>query len=454
MFILKKKIIQKVTFAVGLMLALGGWVNSASAEVKVGNAGVATIENQENSQAKASGEVTPFYYGEYKGDYTPANFSGVDYWLTDSKGTSHALDFIGVRDYAEDLSKSELVFTITNEGSPKDTYMGFELYLDYGGSLQYYGIAGFTMDDTYNKWGYSVLVDKQAFSDQQNLYFRVGIAPDENSLYFSDGYCISIPNPNYRYIPDGWLNTGFSKRYYINNTPIASTWFEEGGCKYYFNEKGNAVVNGTITLMDKTYIFDDEGVIINQKGWINLNALNLNTGNYETRWYWGLGDGTVKTKNWVLDTNKKWYYFDETGLMKTGWIFDSGKWYYLNSSGEMTTNWQRVDNKWYYLDSNGAMRTGWISQNSKWYYLKSSGEMATGWVMDSGKWYFLNSNGEMAVSWIQDGGKWYYLNSSGEMVTGWVLYGSTWYYMYSSGAMATNTVVDGWKINGSGVARP
>lgn len=451
---LNKKVIQKVTFAVGLIMALGGWVNSASADVKGGNSAAAKVENQQNIEKKEYEEVTPFYYGEYKDDYIPANLYGIDYWLTDSMGTSHSLDFIGIRDYAEDPSKSELVFRVINEGSPKDKYMGFELYVDYGDSLQYLGTASFQMDDTYNEWIYSVILDKQEYSGQEKFYFLAGIAPDEKSQYYSDGYRISITNPYYTNIPDGWLNTGFSKRYYKNNTPYTSTWYEEWNCKYYFDENGNAVVNNTYTLMDKTYIFDNEGVMITENGWICLNSYNFNTGRNENRWYWGLGDGTVKTKNWVLDANNKWYYFDETGLMKTGWIMDSGKWYYLNYSGEMTTNWQLVDNKWYYMDSTGAMRTGWVSQNNKWYYLKSSGEMATGWVMDSGKWYYLNSNGVMATNWIQDGGKWYYLNSSGEMVTGWVLYGNTWYYLYSSGAMATNTVIDGWRIDGNGVARP
>ena len=38
------------------------------------------------------------------------------------------------------------------------------------------------------------------------------------------------------------------------------------------------------------------------------------------------------------------------------------------------------------------------------------------------------------------------------MSIGWEFIDGVWYYMYSSGAMATNTVIDGWKIDGSGVA--
>ena len=60
----------------------------------------------------------------------------------------------------------------------------------------------------------------------------------------------------------------------------------------------------------------------------------------------------------------------------------------------------------------------------------------------------------MATGWLNLNGTWYYLESSGAMKTGWQLINGTWYYMYSSGAMATNTTIDGWRIDGNGVATP
>lgn len=58
----------------------------------------------------------------------------------------------------------------------------------------------------------------------------------------------------------------------------------------------------------------------------------------------------------------KWYYFDETGLMKTGWFTWNGDWYYLypvadGNAGQMLTGWQQIDGTWYFFQeaSDGKM---------------------------------------------------------------------------------------------------
>ena len=44
------------------------------------------------------------------------------------------------------------------------------------------------------------------------------------------------------------------------------------------------------------------------------------------------------------------------------------------------------------------MKTGWVQDKDKWYYLNEDGSMKTGWIQSSssGKWYYLNSDGSMA----------------------------------------------------------
>ena len=74
-----------------------------------------------------------------------------------------------------------------------------------------------------------------------------------------------------------------------------------------------------------------------------------------------------------------WYYFGDSndGAMKTGWCYDkkSCKWYYFNEEGVMQTGWVKIDAKWYHLDNNGAMETGWIKDDGKDYCFYSNGEM-------------------------------------------------------------------------------
>lgn len=51
-----------------------------------------------------------------------------------------------------------------------------------------------------------------------------------------------------------------------------------------------------------------------------------------------MADGKKKT-GWLIDDDYEWYYFDDSGIMKTGWVKSNGKWYYLDkSSGKMVVS--------------------------------------------------------------------------------------------------------------------
>ena len=128
--------------------------------------------------------------------------------------------------------------------------------------------------------------------------------------------------------------------------------------------------------------------------------------------------------------------------------------YNINVNEVIQSGWVLLDNKWYYYNEDGSVRVGWLNDNGTWYYLRSNGEMATGWELVGNQWYYLNEGGAMTTGWLNNGGTWYYLDESGAMVTGWLNNGGIWYYLNQNGSMATNTVVDGWKIDASGVATP
>ncbi len=238
---------------------------------------------------------------------------------------------------------------------------------------------------------------------------------------------------------------------------IVGEWSkDENGNWTFVDEDGNAVSDTWAVIDGERYFFNEEGVM--ETGWV-LD---------EDTWYYLAESGAMAT-GWVND-NGTWYYMEETGEMQTGWANDNGTWYYMNESGAMQTGWELVNGTWYYMAESGAMATGWVNDNGTWYYMNESGAMATGWVNDNGTWYYMNesgamatgwvldgatwyymySSGAMATGWVLDGTTWYYMNPSGAMATGWVLDGATWYYMYSSGAMAYSTVIDGYTLNASG----
>ena len=166
------------------------------------------------------------------------------------------------------------------------------------------------------------------------------------------------------------------------------------------------------------------------------------------RWWYKHANGSYTTKAWEK-IDGVWYYFDDEGWMKTGWVKD-GKWYYLSESGAMLTGWVKDNGAWYYLNQSGAMQTGWVKDNGTWYYLDGSGAMQTGWVKD-GSWYYLDGSGAMQTGWVKDNDNWYYLQDSGAMKTGWMKVSDKWYYAYNSGALAINTTTpDGYYVDYNG----
>ena len=172
-------------------------------------------------------------------------------------------------------------------------------------------------------------------------------------------------------------------------------------------------------------------------GWLDLE-----------NWYYFNEEGIMQTGWQQIDGQT--YYLGEDGIMKTGWLQDEGRWYWLSESGAMRKGWQQIGNgNWYYFDGAGVMQTGWFQDaQGKWYWLSDTGAMKTGWHQTApGRWYYFGSSGEMQTGWLYQGDSWYYLGSDGVMQTGWVKSDrGYWYYMEPSGRMKTGWLwtADGW----------
>ena len=97
----------------------------------------------------------------------------------------------------------------------------------------------------------------------------------------------------------------------------------------------------------------------------------------DTGWWYDNGDGTFPANKWQF-INGKWYYFDERGYMKTGWIEYKKGWYYCDENGAMVTGWYKIREYWYFFNENGLMLTGWIKWKNNWYCLDDNGRMHVG----------------------------------------------------------------------------
>ncbi|MDO4730991.1 MAG: hypothetical protein Q4B14_02545, partial [Clostridia bacterium] len=197
-----------------------------------------------------------------------------------------------------------------------------------------------------------------------------------------------------------------------------------------------------------------------EKHWVEENG----------NWYYTDDSGDRVTGKQTIDG--KDYYFDETGLMQTDWIFDNG-WYYANSDGALQKGWLKTTDGnaveggcWYKLDSEtGLLQTGWIYWNNYWYYLRPDfgGATAMGLVKiqdgnstEGGLHYYLRPELDGALleeGWVYLDGEWYYAKSDwtgGMAQNEWVLL-DAWYCFDENSKMLKNTTTpDGYYVDENG----
>lgn len=129
--------------------------------------------------------------------------------------------------------------------------------------------------------------------------------------------------------------------------------------------------------------------------------------------------------------NGKWYYFDTNGYCmvpgKDSWrtmYYTDGREYkyYIRGNGSLVTGWYKIPSGakvyWYYFDQYGHPKTGWVKTGGKWYHC-NNGRMQTGWIKVNNKDYFLQKDGSMYTGKSMWNGKHgteygeYYFDSTG-----------------------------------------
>lgn len=118
-------------------------------------------------------------------------------------------------------------------------------------------------------------------------------------------------------------------------------------------------------------------------------------------WFYTLSDGR-RAKGWIKvgwskpqsKDGKDWFFMDADGYMVKGlqkcpWSQGTDT-FFFDENGVMQTGWKHVGGRWYYFDlKTGAMKTGWLYDNGSWFYLGTDGKMVTGWVDYNGRKCYL-----------------------------------------------------------------
>ena len=247
---------------------------------------------------------------------------------------------------------------------------------------------------------------------------------------------IKAPAKARRATRNGWVKKGEDWCYYTNGV-AAKGWKKIGGKWYYFDpDSKNAYSDGEYEINGKYYGFDSSCAMITGWGkWVTEN----DDGTTWIDWTWSDASG-AQVSGWKY-INKKWYYFDPGSMYaySDGFYEIKGKYYGFDSSYAMVTGWH----KWVYEDDDGYKSVNWS-------WSDSGGVAASGWKYINKKWYYFDPDTMYAYSDndYEIKGKWYGFDSSCAMIVGWHKWGDDdwgyWTWSDASGVEAT-----GWKdING------
>lgn len=227
----------------------------------------------------------------------------------------------------------------------------------------------------------------------------------------------------------GWVQNNGQWQYQDNYGYIVKNEWQKGadGKWRYLNSSGYIAVDSWV---DDDYYVDSSGIMVTD-GWLKVNDASSDSG---VIWYYFDGKGKAVKEGWKK-INNKWYYFDDVGIMQTGWVDENQ--YYTQESGEMLIGWQQLDPP-EDADYSGDMEDDYdpfaLAENDGryWYYFKSNGKKLTpkedggenGVVRIDKDYYCMNMDGALQFGWKNvtgDGGitGYKYFLPSGKMVTGW-----------------------------------
>ena len=217
-------------------------------------------------------------------------------------------------------------------------------------------------------------------------------------------------------VVSGWLYLNDWKMYFDLEDYTAAIGFKEiNENMYLFNDDG-VMQNyaGTTIVNGKKYWFSDKDASL-KTGWLYLGQMKLF---FDTKTYEGYVNGI-----YTID-NKK-YVFDQNGVVLNnnvdyvqGWNIFDGKKIYGYENDTMAKGLQLIDGKTYLFSNDGVLcqKCGTPLYNGNKYWVNDAGEVLSGWLhLNNWKMYFDIDSYEAAVG-IKEVKKLVYLfNNDGVM---------------------------------------
>ena len=135
------------------------------------------------------------------------------------------------------------------------------------------------------------------------------------------------------------------------------------------------------------------------------------------------------------------------------WVKDKVGWWWLNADRTWPKNeWKEINNKYYFFNNSGYIHTGWVFTDGNWYFCNDNGERVVNTTISDCK---LNTQGIWVGTpntWFKWGDDWYYFGKDGKPVLNqWVQTSEAWFYCGQDGRILKNTTTpDGYQVDGNG----
>ena len=171
--------------------------------------------------------------------------------------------------------------------------------------------------------------------------------------------------------------------YYYRGGPGVDPYYNENA--YYSGGPGVGEGNAKETSGDTIYAYP---------GW-NTNVPDTTQYTYDPWEWWDNDDEDWDDDDW-------WYYNNGPGgVYGQGWRYSPGGWWFQLYGGSwLSDGWKMIRNRWYRFDGSGYMVTGWFTDgDGNRYYLNpvddgTLGMMRTGWQVIDGKSYYFNTQSD------------------------------------------------------------
>lgn len=270
----------------------------------------------------------------------------------------------------------------------------------------------------------------------------------------------------------GWVQEG-SNWYYYNTKgdKLVNAWAQDGSGIWYFLGDDGAMVKDKFINNDELLVVEDSEDLNNDakffyvgkdgamvKGWYKAYTDGNDRPTADDKWYFFGADGQMYQDAWV-QAGSDWYYVNEDGTMREKDTVKDDEVFYLKKGGLMVKGWYKMTSddedkipdiykdEWIYANDKGELfRDGWKKVNSTWYYF---GEADSYQQPDatSGSGTGIGTDYQMVKeTFIKDDGNFFYLKSNGAMATGWIKIDADddgtkeYYYSGSNGKIKINTV--------------